>query len=132
MKRETYSLADVRRAIESGVRAGLGEALRSLDETEEEAPYLPASDLDAVRHWIAEKITAHLARAGRGGLRDLARAVGVTMPTIRRWRTRETQVASEHLPMLLEALGTTEVAMKRELRLKTLPRIKARRARRTD
>lgn len=125
MKREeTYSLADVRRAIESGVRAGLAEALRSLGAQQQRTARRASAE--AVRDWIAKRIGEHVARAGKGGQRDLARAVGVSEPTISRWRLGLFHAATEHLPALLRALGSSEEEMAAELDMESLPTIHAR------
>jgi sRNA-binding carbon storage regulator CsrA len=55
--------------------------------------------------WVARKIEAHLKQRPRGALRRLAQDLGISSVSINRWRRCQSNVATNHLHPLLEALG---------------------------
>lgn len=71
--------------------------------------------LAAFRAWLAQRIDAHLRQRPRGSLCRLAETVGVMPVSVHRWRVGSHNVAREHLPALLEALGTSLDDLSREL-----------------
>jgi len=82
----------------------------------------------AFQEWIAGKIEGYLKTHTDVTLQHLAEQVGVSAPTIRRWRFQEARVATIHLKRLLKAIDTSADVLKRELNLdsKTLPKVKER------
>jgi carbon storage regulator CsrA len=70
---------------------------------------------EVLSDWVARKLRTYLKEQPRGALQKLAQAVGVSPVSIRRWRNRGSNLATEHLHALLPALGVGLDDLAREL-----------------
>src|SRR5262249_37605890 len=78
--------------------------------------------------WVARQLNSYLKDRPRGTLQRLAETVGVSLASINRWRNQKTNVATEHLHTLLEALGVSLDDLAKELGVREVvpPEIRAR------
>ena len=89
--------------------------------------------VDYFRQWLSKKIQDYLAAHPEVTVQELADRVGVSAPTISRWKTGQTNVAEEHHERLFAALGTSREELARDLGTESvvLPVVRARGAVRT-
>ncbi|MFH1922076.1 MAG: hypothetical protein ABIP48_19595 [Planctomycetota bacterium] len=88
---------------------------------------------EVFRQWLARQIKDYLAAHPEVTVQELAGQIGVSAPTISRWKAEQTNVAEEHHERLFAALGIHKEDLARELGADsvTLPVVRARGAVRT-